>query len=256
MQFARLTMDGTLDRIGELVAAGRAGGSTYQLATVNVDFLVNAEADPELAGILRNADLCMPDGMPIVWASRLFGTRLPERVSGSDLVPLLAAQSAARGWRVHVFGSSPDVAARARTLIRERYPGAAVSIDPGPQLADPAVVDDAVLDGIAATRADILCVALGSPKQERFIAAHRHRLGIPVLVGVGGSFDMLVGERKRAPEWVQRVGLEWVYRTLQEPARLGPRYARDIRVFVPMLWREWRARRAAEAPISPRRSAR
>lgn len=243
MPFEPVTLEQTLDRIGEMVAAGRREGTTHQVATVNVDFVVNAHAEPDVATILAGADLCFADGTPIVWASRLFGKPLPERVAGADLVPRLIAESATRPWHVHVFGSSPDVARRALERIATEHPDAHVTIDPGPRLDDPTKVPDDVLESICATGADILCVALGNPKQERFIAAHRDQLGIPVLIGVGGSLDMFVGERKRAPGWVQRIGLEWVYRAAQEPARLGPRYLRDIRRFVPLLWREWRTSR-------------
>ena len=102
-------------------------------------------------------------------------------------------------------------------------------------IPDVDLIDDAVLDAIAAVDADILCVALGNPKQERFIAAHRDRLQVPVMIGVGGSLDMLVGKRRRAPEWMQSLGLEWVVRAIQEPRRLGLRYAHDIRVFTPAI---------------------
>lgn len=244
VRFAALTMDDTIELIAELAGRGRATGTTYQVATVNVDFLVNAEDDVRIGAIVRAADVCLADGMPIVWAARLFRTPLPERVAGSDLLPRLASESAGRRLRIHVFGAADEVAERARKLVAERYPDALMTFEAGPRLADPTVVPDSVLDTLAATRADVLCVALGNPKQERFIAAHRARLGIPVLIGIGGSVDMLVGQRSRAPQWVQRVGLEWVYRAAQEPARLGPRYVRDIRVFVPMLWREWQCRRA------------
>jgi N-acetylglucosaminyldiphosphoundecaprenol N-acetyl-beta-D-mannosaminyltransferase len=167
-----------------------------------------------------------------------------ERVAGADLLPLLVEASAKTGWRVHVFGSTPAAAGRAVGLFAERYPDASVSVDPGPLIPDPTSVDDDVLDAIAAVDADILCVALGNPKQERFIDAHRERLAVPVMIGVGGSLDLLVGERRRAPRWMQRTGTEWMARLVQEPRRLGRRYAHDIRVFGPRLAREWREVRA------------
>ncbi|MDJ0770837.1 MAG: WecB/TagA/CpsF family glycosyltransferase [Ilumatobacter sp.] len=238
-----LTMDETVELLGEFVRRGRADGRGHQLATVNVDFLVNALGDRSITEILQRADACLADGMPIVWGSSLLGMPLAERVAGSDLVPRLFDESQRTGWRVHVFGSSPDVAARARELIAERYPDARVSIDPGPMITDVAEIGDEVLDSIAEVDPDILCVALGNPKQELFIRAHRDRLRVPVMIGVGGSVDMLVGERRRAPGWVQRVGLEWVARAVQEPKRLGRRYAHDIRVMVPRFASEWRAHR-------------
>lgn len=241
---ADVTMDETIDEISRMIDDGRRHGRTSQIATVNVDFLVNALDSAEIRSILQHADLCLADGMPLVWGARALRMPIRERVAGSDLVPLLAEVSRAKGWRVHVFGSAESVAARARALVADRYPDALFSIDPGPMIADVETIDEQVLDDIAAVEADILCVALGNPKQERFIRAHRDRLGIPVLIGVGGSLDMMVGERRRAPRWMQRAGLEWVARAVQEPRRLGPRYAHDIRVFGPRFVREWRARRS------------
>ena len=240
---ADVDMTETLDLLGELVAEGRTHGRTHQVATVNVDFLVNALGNPEIASILQHADVNLADGMPVVWGARLLRMPIRERVAGSDLVPLLVETSSARGWHVHVFGSSPEVADAARDLLRTRHPDASFSIDPGPMIPDVERVADEVLDSIASVDADILCIALGNPKQERFIRAHAARLGAPVMIGVGGSLDMLVGKRRRAPAWIQRIGLEWVVRAAQEPRRLGLRYAHDIRVFGPTFVREYRASR-------------
>ena len=228
-----LTMDETLEAIDSLVADGRRHGRTHQIATVNVDFLVNALNDHDVRALLQGAALNVADGLPVVWATRLAGTPVRERVTGADLVPAIAAEATSRGWRVHFFGSAPGVAERALDLLGERHPGAELSGTSGPLLSDVSVVDDAVLDEIIGHDPDILCVALGNPKQERFIAAHRERLGIPVMIGIGGSLDMLVGDKKRAPEWAQRSGVEWVFRAAQEPGRLGKRYAKDAVVFGP-----------------------
>lgn len=241
---ADVTLAETLERIGGLVRDGRSHRRTHQICTVNVDFLVNALDDDRIATILRDATMCLPDGMPLVWASRWLGTPIRERVAGSDLLPLLVEQSATQGWHVHVFGSAPDVAARAERVLRERYPAARFTIEPGPIVSDVRDFDDETLDGIAAVDADVLCVALGNPKQELFIDAHRERLGIPVMIGVGGSVDMIVGEQRRAPSWMQRTGLEWLWRAGSDPRRLAPRYARDIRVFGPALAREIQRSRA------------
>jgi N-acetylglucosaminyldiphosphoundecaprenol N-acetyl-beta-D-mannosaminyltransferase len=241
---ADLSMAETITLIGDLIDDGRSFNRSHQIATTNVDFLVNALEVPEVRAILQNADVCLADGMPVVWGASLLGMPIQERVAGSDLLPLLVEASARTGWRIHVFGSSPSVAARASTLFAQRYPGASVSIDPGPHIPDPTSVDDCVIDAIAAVGADVLCVALGNPKQERFIEAHRDRLGVPVMIGVGGSLDMLVGERRRAPMWMQRTGTEWIARLVQEPRRLGRRYAHDMWVFGPRLAHEWRGVRS------------
>jgi len=239
-----VTLDETVGLIGDMVASGRAQSTTHQIATVNVDFLANAVADPTIASILRDADLCLADGMPLVWAGTRLGMPVAERVAGADLVPRLFDESQATGWHVHVFGSSPDVAERAEAMVAERYPDAVVSFDPGPTVDRDGSVEDEALNRLAAQDADIVCVALGNPKQEHFIRRQRDRIGAPVMIGVGGSLDMMVGERRRAPEWVQRVGLEWVVRAAQEPKRLGVRYARDIRTMGPWLVGQWRANRS------------
>ncbi len=245
-----VTMDETVELVHGLVARGRSTGATHQIATVNVDFLVNALDDERLMRILRRADACLADGTPVVWAARLLGQPIAERVAGSDLVPRLVGEAARTGLRVHVFGATPAVAEQVRALVAERHPGAPFTIDPGPMFDDPADLDDSVIDAIRAADPDVLLVALGNPKQELFIDSHRDRLGVPVSIGVGGSFDMMVGKRRRAPAWMQRAGLEWVYRAAQEPTRLGPRYARDIRAFLPLLVSERRAaRRRVTAPL-------
>ena len=230
-----LTMSETVDHIAELVDDGRRNSTTHQIATVNVDFLVNALDEPSMRHLLQRTTLNLPDGLPIVWGASLARLPIRERVTGADLVPRLAAEAGRRGWHIHFFGSAPDVADRALTLLRRAHPHARITAESGPRIDDVTQIDDAVLDEIMMHDPDILCVALGNPKQERFIAAHRERLGVPVMVGVGGSLDMLVGDKRRAPGWAQRAGAEWVFRAAQEPRRLGPRYARDARVFGPKL---------------------
>ena len=244
---ADVTLTTALDRIQEMVAAGRDDGRTRQIATVNVDFIVKAMEDREVREILQRADLCLADGMPLVWASRWFGTALRERVAGADLVPELIRVSEERDWHVLVFGSSADVANAARDLLHRRHPDARFTIDPGPMIDDPDCVDMDIVASINAVRPDIVCVALGNPKQERFIVSHRPHIDAPVMIGVGGSLDMLVGKRRRAPVLLQRLGLEWVVRAVQEPRRLGRRYLHDIRVFTPAITRSFRRARAADA---------
>lgn len=240
-----VAIDDVLALVDHLVEVGRTSGATFQIATVNVDFLVNASRDPSVRRILQDAEVCVADGMPVVWGSRLLRPPLRERVAGADLVPALIGASQTTGHHVHIFGSAPDVAASADRLLRARFPDARLSIDPGPRIDDPTHVDDRILDSIRSVGPDVLCVALGNPKQERFIAAHREALRVPVAIGVGGSLDLLTGRRRRAPMWVRRAGLEWLARAVQEPRRLGRRYARDIAVFGPGFARELRRVRRA-----------
>ena len=230
-----LTMDETVAAIGDLVADGRRHGRTHQIATVNVDFLVNALADDGVHQLLQNAAVCIADGAPVVRGARAAHMALRERVAGADLVPALAEHSAAAGWRIHLFGSAPGTAERAAELLIARYPCAHITGDSGPFIEDVGQIDECLLASLAAADPDILCVALGNPKQEKFIQTYRERLGAPVMIGIGGTLDFIVGGRRRAPRWVQRIGLEWVFRAAQEPRRLGKRYAHDAVVFVPRL---------------------
>jgi N-acetylglucosaminyldiphosphoundecaprenol N-acetyl-beta-D-mannosaminyltransferase len=236
-------MDEAVDEIERLVERGRERGTTHQVATVNVDFVVNAIRDQQVFRILSRTDLSLADGLPIVWASAQVGVPIPERVTGADLVPALAERSARTGLHVHLFGSADGVAERAAALLVERHPGARITADSGPMIRDPRAPEPALVERLAAVDADVICVAFGNPKQEHFIDAVRPRGVAPVMIGVGGTLDMLVGGRKRAPRWIQRSGLEWVFRAAQEPRRLGRRYANDIVVFGPRLARFlWHAR--------------
>lgn len=232
-----VTMSEALDRIGSLVTSGRRQGRIHQVSTVNVDFLVNALEDPEVLALLQDNSLNLADGAPVVWASRWLATPVPERVTGADLVPALAAASVERGWRIHLFGGADGVAERACQLLIDRHPDALITAEAGPRVGSDGRVDADVVASIAEREIDVLCVALGNPKQERFIAAHGADLGCPVQIGIGGSLDMLLGVRRRAPRWIQRLGVEWIFRAAQEPGRLGRRYGHDLRIFVPRIVR-------------------
>lgn len=241
----RVDMAGAVAEIERLVARGRERRCAHQVVTVNADFVVNALEDPTVHRLLRDADLGIADGMPLVVATRVLGLPAPERVAGADLVPALAARSAHTGLRIHFYGSAPGIAEQATELLVARSPGARITADSGEMIADPDDPPESAIESIAAVDPDVLCVALGNPKQERFIAATRERLRTPVMIGVGGTLDMLVGKRRRAPDLVQRLGMEWVFRAVQEPGRLGKRYAKDIVVLGPTLGRYlWTARRS------------
>ena len=232
-----VTMAETLDLIDAFVAVGRATGRSFQIATINVDFVVKAKSDLHVLRLLQRAELCLADGMPVLWHARAAGTPLRERVAGADLVPLIVERSQMTGSRVLLFGSAPGVAESAARILSDRYPGANVTGLSGPYVTDVREVGDEWIELIVSHRPDIICVALGNPKQERFIDEFRSRLGAPVLIGVGGTLDFIVGGRRRAPRWAQRVGLEWVYRAAQEPGRLGRRYVHDLFIFAPCLGR-------------------
>jgi len=204
-------------------------GGTHQVATANLDFWLNSLADQHLHRIIAGCSLVLPDGMPLVWASKLLGCPLAERVTGVDLVPRLAALSAEKGYGIFLLGGKGDVAERAAKFLEAHYPGVRVVGTYAPTEENLARLDHSeILHRIHVAKPDILLVALGNPKQEKWIWMHRKRLGVPVAMGVGGSFEILVGDVVRAPRWIQQCGLEWAMRFVQEPNRLGPRYLRDF----------------------------
>lgn len=219
-----LTMGEVLDAVEGKIAEG----GFHQIATANVDFLINSAHDEELHEILCRCDLVLADGMPLVWASSLMGTSLKERVTGADLVPQLAKLSAQRGYRIFLLGSNEVSSSGAATWMENNFPGACIAGRYCPEHQPLEEMNhEEILTRIEAARPDILLVAFGNPKQEKWLAMHRHRLKVPVCIGVGGSFDLLSGKISRAPAWMQRHGMEWLYRTTQEPTRLAKRYARN-----------------------------
>jgi len=219
----------TAEQAVEAIEGLILSGGTHQVATANLDFWLNSLADQHLHRIIAGCSLVLPDGMPLVWVSKLMGCPLAERVTGVDLVPRLAKLSAAKGYRIFLLGGREGVAERAARLLEKLYPGVCIVDTYAPSEETMALLDHSeILSRIHSARPDILLVALGNPKQEKWIWMHRKRLGVPVAMGVGGSFEILVGDVRRAPRWVQRVGMEWAMRFVQEPSRLGPRYFRDF----------------------------
>lgn len=214
------------------------------LATANVDFLMQATRDPELQRILLEADLVIADGMPIVWASGRLGPPLRERVTGSDLTPLLAAACARAGLRVFLLGGAPGVAEQAAAVLTARNPGLVIAGTYSPPLAGLLEMDHGtILTRLRDARPHLLLVAFGAPKQEKFINLHLRAWEVPLAVGVGGTLDFLAGVQRRAPRWVQRIGFEWLWRMCANPRRLFRRYAANIGFLAGALWRLWRLRR-------------
>jgi N-acetylglucosaminyldiphosphoundecaprenol N-acetyl-beta-D-mannosaminyltransferase len=212
----------TLEEAVRRCEAFIAGGSPHQLAVVNAAKLVKMDDDPELAAIVRAADLVLADGMSVVWAARLLGRGLPERVTGIDLMDRLVGRAAELGYRVFFLGAEAEVCRRVVSRYRARYPGLAVA---GWRDGYFAQEEEAALcEQIRRARPDILLVAMGTPAKERWIHRHLHELGVPVCHGVGGSFDVVAGRVRRAPRLVQNAGGEWLWRLFQEPRRLWRRY--------------------------------
>jgi N-acetylglucosaminyldiphosphoundecaprenol N-acetyl-beta-D-mannosaminyltransferase len=228
----------TQDQVVAWIAERARSGAPSHVVTANLDFAFRSWRDPEIHRIHFEADLVLADGMPLVWFSRLFGPPLGERVTGSDLVPRLAEAARDHGLSLFALGSAPGVAERALKVLQERYPGLRVAGWYSPPVSPLLQMDhESIVRRIRDARPDILLVAFGMPKQEKWIRLHRADWDVPVAIGVGGSLDFLAGAQTRAPRWVQRVGLEWVWRMALHPRRLIGRYALDLVFLAYMLLR-------------------
>jgi len=226
-----ITLRQAVDVVEVLVRAGQ-GGAVF---TPNIDHVVLAEQDDRLRAAYERVSLSLVDGMPLVWASRLLGQPVPEKVSGSDLVMPLLERAAERGWRVYFLGGAPGVAAKARDRLREELPALQIVGVDAPRIDVDAAAEarQGILGPIVAAKPDVVLVALGAPKQEIWIDQEREALRPAVLLGVGASLDFIAGTIPRAPRWMSRSGLEWLYRLSREPRRLAHRYlVRDPRFLV------------------------
>lgn len=212
------------------------------VVTPNVDHCVMLAENAAFRRAYDAAALVLADGFPVVLASRLLGKSLPERVTGSDLVPaLFAAASAERPVSVYLLGAMPGVGEEAARRIRETWPFVRVVGTYSPPLGfekNP-IENRAIIDRINAARPDLLVLGLGAPKQELWIHTHAPQLDARVALCVGATIDFLAGNKPRAPRWMGRCGLEWMHRVASEPKRLARRYLRDAVVFPKLLWREW-----------------
>jgi len=208
-----VTMDEAVARLMELATSG----SFHHVVTVNPEFIMTARQDAAFAAVLNAADLAVPDGIGLIWASRLRGRPLRERVAGVDLVERTAAGAAQLGLRLYLLGARPGVADEAAARLIERYPGLTIA---GAYAGSPLPVEeDTIIARIQQASPHILFVAYGAPQQDLWIHRNRQRLGVGVAMGVGGAFDFISGRSRRAPRSVQRLGLEWLYRLYHEPWR-------------------------------------
>jgi len=238
-------MDEAIGRINSFITSG----GSHQLVTVNLDFLRLAHENKEFRGIINRSDLAVADGMPLVWASRWMGAPLPERVTGVELVDRMCELAARKGYSVFLLGGADGVADGAADVLKARYPGLRVAGTYSPPMGFGADEDHKMVEMLRAAQPDMLLVAFGAPKQDNWIAAHRHELNVPVAVGIGGVFNFLTGRVRRAPSWMQRTGLEWFYRFAQEPTRLWRRYfMMDMPIMVLMLLMVLQSRVRGSAP--------
>lgn len=210
-----LTMDEAVRCIEEFIEARKP----VLVATANAEMLMRATHDAELKKILQHAALVTPDGAGTVWAAHHLGEVMPERVAGYDMAQELFRLAPARHWRIFFFGSAPGVADKAKAKAERLYPG--IEIVGTRNGFFTAADEPAIIAQIKAAKPDILLAALGVPKQEKWLAKYKDELGVPVSIGVGGTFDVMAGVMKRAPRWMQKAKLEWLFRGLMQPKRAG-----------------------------------
>ncbi len=216
-----LTMEETLDAIDAMIAEG----GTHQHVVVNVAKVVQASEDPEFRAIVNSCDLVNADGQPIVWAARLLGRPLPERVTGVDLMIRLFERAEKAGYGVYLLGARKSVVSAVVERLAHDHPRLRiVGWREGYWTEEE---EEAMVDAIAATRPTILLVGIPSPAKEHFLGRWKERIGASFVMGVGGSFDVYGGLVRRAPRWMQRAGLEWMFRMIQEPGRMWRRYTYD-----------------------------
>ena len=216
MRVDRVDMEGALALIERFV---RERDRPRHIVTADASLVVTAAEDPEFAAIVDRADLVTPDGAGILWATKRLGAPVRAKVSGVDLAARCCALSREKGWRIFFFGAAPGVAEESAARMQARHPGAQIVgfRDGFFQPED----EPQIVAQIQAARPDILLVALGIPKQEKFIRRHKEALGVPVCIGVGGTLDVFSGTARRAPKWMQNVGLEWAYRVASNPKKIS-----------------------------------
>ena len=228
-----LDMDQTIARIEQYIKESKP----RQHVVVNVAKIVEMRNDPYLREIVSSCDLINADGMPIVWASKILGQPLPERVAGVDLFQNLVKLCAKKGYRPFFFGAREWVVKKVVEEFKQRYPNLAVAGYRNGYYTDEE--EPEIAEIIRDSTADMLFVGFSSPKKEEFLKKWMPAMHVPFCMGVGGSFDIIAGRTKRAPLWMQNSGLEWCYRIYQEPRRMWKRYAKTNPVFVWMVVKEY-----------------
>ena len=209
-----------LNIIDQLIALRRVSGNTLpcqQIVTVNTEFVMAAQKNSEFRQTINSAALAVADGIGVVWATRFVGYPTPERITGTDILVALAKRCAEKGYRLYLLGAAPGIAEQAGVCLQALAPGLQLA---GTYAGSPAPTEeDAIIERIHAANTDILCIAYGAPAQDLWIYRNLSRLPAAIAMGVGGAYDFLSGRQRRAPQTMQRIGLEWLYRLYREPWR-------------------------------------
>ncbi|WP_127836929.1 WecB/TagA/CpsF family glycosyltransferase [Clostridium prolinivorans] len=213
-----LTMDETIEKIKQIIKSKKY----TQHVVINASKAVLMQKDKKLTEIINNCELINADGQSIVWASKLLGKPLPERVTGIDLFNNLVKEAAKEGYRIYFFGAKEEVVKRVVEIYKEKYPNLNIAGYRNGYFKEDESLQ--IAEQIRNSRPDILFVAFSSPKKEYWINEYLKIMKVPFVMGVGGSFDVVAGVTKRAPKWMQNLGLEWFYRFIQEPRRMWRRY--------------------------------
>jgi N-acetylglucosaminyldiphosphoundecaprenol N-acetyl-beta-D-mannosaminyltransferase len=245
LSFDALTMDTAVARCLDLCRAPR---SSHTVITANASHLCMIRRDPELARACKEGHLTLADGMSVVWALRASGQRIPERVTGVDLMARLLAAAGKHRLRVYFLGARRKVVTALVEGARAQYPGIEIAGFRDGYFAPDAHLS--IVEEIRTTRPDILFVGMPSPFKETWCERHRQRLDVPIIIGVGGSFDVLAGFIRRAPRMLQSLGLEWFWRLLMEPRKLWKRYLTNNSQFIWLASREIVARRWGRPPVT------
>lgn len=209
----RIDSNEALRQIGQFIASG----TPHQIVTANAEIIYQASKNEKMKNVINAAQMVTADGSGVVWASRQLGQPLAQRVTGIDLVNSICEQSAKDKWKIYILGSAPGVADTAANNIRDRFPGCNIVGTHHGYFNEQEEAQ--IIAELEQLQPDVLFVALGAPKQEYWIADHIQQLNIPVAMGIGGSMDVLSGNVKRAPKWMQKMSLEWLYRLLIQPTR-------------------------------------
>ena len=240
--------------VAEVVAHALHGTRPRQVVTANAQFYVLADKDARFRGCVEEAEYICADGMALVWACNRLTPARVERINGTNLIEDMCREGAAQGLRIFLLGGKPGTAEATGMLLKERYPGIKVAgvscpafgFEQSPETLLP------VLDAVAAAKPHVVFVSLGAPRQEIFIRDHLKPLGVPLAVGIGGSSELLSGQIRRAPSWIQTGGLEWAFRLAQEPRRLWKRYLVGNVEFIVRLARWKISVLVANVPLVPR----